>query len=410
MLPLKKIVYLTPPAHGHLNPALPVMRELARRGIQVTCYNTEELRSKVEHAGATFRAYPATDLSAAEMSVVLEHGNLANATRLILRATEQLTPFLIEELPRESPDLVVFDSIALWGKIAATHLRVPAASSISHLVMDERQLKKVDLLRMLWQHLPKVPDILASRRRLMQRFGSAYPASRPLFPMRDRLNLVFTTRDLQPDASILDETFHFVGPSIDPETRRDVFPFDSLGPGPLVYVSMGTVHALQPALFRTLSEAFASVPAQYLVSTGGLSGSDLGAIPANFIVRRAVPQLDVLQRADVFVTHAGINSVHEALYFGVPMVLVPHQFEQLLNARVVASRGAGIVVDSRVRHRPIQAGPLRKALEATLGEPRYRAAAKELMRSMRSAGGYREAADLVQAHLSAADGKGGGAC
>jgi MGT family glycosyltransferase len=407
---LKRIVYLTPPAHGHLNPALPVMRELARRGMGVTGFNTEEFRAQIEHAGATFRPYPATDLSAAAMSAVLEHGNLANATRLILRASEQLAPFLIEELARDRPDLVVFDSIALWGRIAATHLRLPAAASISHLVMDERHLKKLDLLRMLWQHLPKLPGILASRGRLVKRFGSDFPAARPLFPMRDRLNLVFTTRNLQPDTPIVDETFHFVGPSIDPETRREVFPLDTLGPGPVVYVSMGTVHALQPELFRTLSEAFAAVRAQFIVSTGRLGESDLGAIPANFIVRRSVPQLEVLKRADVFVTHAGINSVHEALYFGVPMVLVPHQFEQLLNARVVASHGAGIVVESRVRRRPIGAAALRQALEATLGDSRYRAAAEGLMEAMRSAGGYREAADLLQAYLSAADGKGSGAC
>jgi MGT family glycosyltransferase len=406
---MKKVVYLTPPAHGHLNPALPVMRELLRRSIQVVCYNTEEFRSHVEHVGAAFRPYPATEMSAAEMSAALEHGNLANATRLILSGAGQLTPFVIDELGREEPDLVVFDSIALWGRIAATQLCLPAAASISHLIMDERNLKPADLLRLLVQHLPKLPGILTARRRLIQRFGSAYP-KRPLFPLRDRLNLVFTTRDLQPDVPILDETFHFVGPSIDPETRREVFPSDRLEGGTLVYVSMGTVHSLQPELFRTLSEALAGVPAQVIVSTGQSSLSDLGPIPANFIVRRSVPQLEVLRRADAFITHAGINSVHESLYFGVPMVFVPHQFEQLLNARAAVARGAGIVVDGRVRNRRITPRQLRAALDAVLGEPRYRAAAGELQRSLRSTGGYREAADLIEAQLGSSIGQGVEAC
>jgi MGT family glycosyltransferase len=393
---MKRVVYLTPPAHGHLNPALPVMRELARRGVQVTCYNTEEFRSRIERVGASFRAYPVTELTAAEISRVLEDGNLANATRLFLRATEQLLPRLLEELAREKPDLVVFDSIALWGKMAATQLRLRAAASISHLVMDERHLKPVDLFRMLRQHLPRLPGILAARRRLMRRYGTAYPPSRPLFPMRDRLNLVFTTRDLQPDTPILDETFHFVGPSIDPETRGEDFPFDTLGPEPLVYVSMGTVHATRPELLKACFEAFAGVPAQFVVSAGRLSSGDLGPIPANFVVRASVPQLEILQRARVFVTHAGINSVHEALYYGVPLILVPHQFEQLLNARCVAARGAGIVLEDRVRRKPVSAGRLREALDAVLSESRYRAATHELQRSMRSAGGYREAADLIE--------------
>jgi MGT family glycosyltransferase len=364
--------------------------------VQVTCFNTEEFQPQIERVGAIFRAYPATELTAGEISRVLEDGNLANATRLFLRAAERLTPYLLEQLAREKPDLVVFDSIALWGKIAATQLRLRAASSISHLVMDERHLRPIELLRMLGQHLPRLPGILAARRRLMRRYGTAYPASRPLFPMRDGLNLVFTTRDLQPDTPILDETFHFVGPSIDPETRGEAFPFDTLGPGPLIYISMGTVHATRPELFKACFEAFGGVAAQFVMTVGRLSDADLGPVPANFVVRASVPQLEVLQRAQVFVTHAGINSVHEALYYGVPMILIPHQFEQLLNARCVAARGAGIVLDDRVRRKPVTPGRLREALDAMLSEPRYRASTNELQQSMRSSGGYREAADLLE--------------
>jgi MGT family glycosyltransferase len=379
------------------------MRELTRRGEQVTCYNTEEFRSQIERSGATFRAYPATSLTASEISSVLEDGNLASATALILRGTEQLLPSVLEELARDKPDLVLFDSIALWGKIAATQLRLRAAASISHLVMDERHLRPLDLLRMLGRHLPKLPDILGTRRRLMKRYGDAYPSSRPLFPMRDRLNIVFTTRELQPETAIIDESFHFVGPSIDPQTRGEAFSFEALDSTSVVYISMGTVHAPQPELFKACFDAFADVPAQFIVSAGRLGDlAPLGPTPANFLIRQSVPQLEILQRADAFITHAGINSVHEALYYGVPLVLVPHQFEQLLNARCVAARGAGIVIDARVRRKPVTADRLREALDATLSDPRYRAAARRLQESMRATGGYREAADLIQAYASRA--------
>jgi MGT family glycosyltransferase len=375
------------------------MRELVRRGVQVAGYNTEEFRAQIERAGATFHAYPVTDLTAGGISRALEDGNLANVTRLILRATEQLVPFMLDELERERPHLVLFDSTALWGKIATARLGLRGAASISHLVMDERHLKPRELLRMLRMHLPGVPAMLAARRRLVRRYGSAYPPSRPLFPLRDGLNLVFTTRQLQPDAPILDQTFHFVGPSIDPETRGGTFPFDDLRPGPLVYISMGTVH-VAPELLRACFEAFADVAAQFVVASGLTPREDLGAIPANFLIRGSVPQLEVLQRADAFVTHAGINSVHESLYYGVPLVLVPHQFEQLLNARRVATLGAGIVLDARLRRRPVAASELRPALEAVLSGSGYRAAARELGQSLRDAGGYREAADLIQEYLS----------
>ncbi|HET9223404.1 MAG TPA: hypothetical protein VFO07_12915, partial [Roseiflexaceae bacterium] len=71
---MSKIIYLTPPAHGHINPTLPVMRELVQRGDELICYNTAEFRPQIEQTGAIFRAYPATDMTAAEISRLLQHG------------------------------------------------------------------------------------------------------------------------------------------------------------------------------------------------------------------------------------------------------------------------------------------------------------------------------------------------
>src|SRR5262249_53665442 len=117
-------------------------------------------------------------------------------------------------------------------------------------------------------------------------------------------------------------------------------------------------------------------------------------------VRPSVPQPEILQRTDVFVTHGGMNSVHEGLYYGVPQVLIPHQFEQLLNARCVAARGAGYIIEDWLRRKPITAGALQQALAMVSSEPRYREAAQELQRSLRATGGYQQAADEIQAYIA----------
>jgi MGT family glycosyltransferase len=403
---MSKIVVLTPPAHGHLNPILPVVRELVQRGEQVICYNTDEFRPQIERTGAGFRAYPATDLTSAEISRVLQNGNIAAVTGLILGATEQLLPFVLDELAREAPDLVIFDAVALWGKMAATQLRLRGAASIGLFVMDERQLNARDLLRVLRLALPKLPGILSARRRLVRRYGKAYPSAGPLFPMRDRLNIVYTARELQPDTAIIDETFRFVGPSIDPRSRGEDGLFEGLGQEPVVYISLGTIHSTHTAFFRACFEAFADHRGQFVLSAGKQTDiSGLGPIPANFIVRPTVPQLYVLQRADVFITHGGMNSIHEGLYYGVPLILIPHQLEQLFNARCVAARGAGLIIDDYLRHRSIAAAALRQALDTVVSEPSYRGAAMELQQSLRATGGYRQAANEIQAYL--AEGAGG---
>lgn len=398
---MSKIIYLTPPAHGHVNPTLPVVQALIQRGEQILCYNTEEFRPQLERTGASFRAYAKSDLTSAEISRLLQNGNLANITGLILRSAEQLLPFLLDEFSRERPDLVIFDSIALWGKMAATQLDLRAAASITHFVMDERHMTWRDLLSLLRQVLPTVPGLLLARRRLIRAYGSVYPATNPLFPMRGQLNIAYITRELQPDTSIVDETFRFVGPSINPQTRSEDFPFDMLGQGPVIYISLGTIHSDQPEFFRSCFAAFADFPAWFILSVGQQTNiDDLGPIPANFIVRPSVPQLEVLQHTAVFITHGGINSVHEGLYYGVPLILIPQQFEQLLNARCVAARGAGSILEAGLRHKPVTPAALRQALQEILSQARYREAARALQTAVRATGGYQQAADEIQAYIA----------
>jgi hypothetical protein len=398
---MSKIIYLTPPAHGHVNPTLPIMQELVRRGEQVVCYNTEDFRSKIEQTGAIFRAYADSEMTSVEITRLLQDGNLANITGLILRTTEQLLPFLIAELSHEKPDLVVFDAIALWGKMASTHLNLKAAASIGLFVMDQHHMKSLDLLRMIKLVLPTVPGIVSARRRLMKHFEKAFPTNGPLFPMRDGLNLVYTARALQPDTPLIDETFRFVGPSINPDQQGDDFPLDLQGTGPVVYISLGTIHTAHTAFYKTCFEAFADYQARFILSVGRQTNIDgLGSIPLNFKVYPFVPQLKVLQHTDVFISHGGMNSIHEGLYYGIPLVLIPQQFEQLLNARCVASRGAGYILDEHLKHRAVPPARLWRALDLVLSESGYRTAAKQIQQSLQATGGYKEAADEIQAYLA----------
>lgn len=109
----------------------------------------------------------------------------------------------------------------------------------------------------------------------------------------------------------------------------------------------------------------------------------------------------MLQQAAVFITHGGINSMHEGLYYGVPLILIPQQFEQLLNARCAAAHGAGLILEDQLRGRPITAESLRGALDRVLGDPGFRAAAGRVQGMLRATGGYSAAADEIQAYIAA---------
>src|SRR5690242_14003366 len=96
---MSKIVFIELPAHGHVNPTLPVVEELARRGEQVIYYDTEEFREQIERAGASFHAYPSGALTSADIAEATQSGVVTKVVGVLLRATEPLLLFLLDELP-----------------------------------------------------------------------------------------------------------------------------------------------------------------------------------------------------------------------------------------------------------------------------------------------------------------------
>jgi MGT family glycosyltransferase len=401
---MSKIAFIGLPAHGHTNPTLSVVQELVERGEQVVCYNSPEFRTQIERTGAVFRAYPASPLSATQIAAALQAGNLANITPLVMRGTEQLLPYLLDDLPHNAPDLVIFDSIALWGRMAATRLNLRAASSITHFVYDVTHLMSESeiLLRHLWQMLPKLMGAILVRRRLNRRYPGAFPSVRPLMPMRGGLNLVYTIRELQPETPIIDATFRFVGPSINPQTRSETFPLEALSQAKVVYMSLGTVHQSRTELFRECLAVFADYPAQFILSVGKeMDIAALGAVPPNCVVHPSVPQLEVLQRVQAFITHGGMNSIHEGLYYGVPLLIIPQQLEQLLNARGIEKAGAGLTLDQPLAGKLLPRDALRQALDKILTEAQYQQAAARSQNLLRAAGGYKQAADEILTYIAA---------
>jgi len=215
------------------------------------------------------------------------------------------------------------------------------------------------------------------------------------------LNIVFTSREFHPPNTFIDERFRFVGPSIDPATRDGDFPFDQLQDGVKVYVSLGTINYLNDTFYQTLFTAFAEYPAQFILSAGrNTDTAQWGMTPKNFIVRPYVPQLAILQQVDAFITHGGLNSVHEGLYYGVPQIVVPHQLEQLLNGKRAAQTGAGILLGHRYPYGRVTPAELRAALDRLLSLPQYREKAVQIGETLRNAGGYRRAVEEIEAFLN----------
>lgn len=398
---MKRIALAAMPAAGHVNPSVPIVRELVRRKIDVTYYATEEFRGIVERTGAEFRPYPDGAISPTMIAEATRSGGPIRVVSRVLRATETLLPFLLDEFHDHPPGAVAYDSNALWGRMAADRLGLPRISLMTTMLLGPdgmRRLSAREWLAFLKETLPAVPDVLGSRRRALQRFDrQAFPAS-PIFPMRGDLTIFPIPRWLQIPDPRIDEACHYVGPTIEAPSAHDQ-DAELAGllrrPDPLILVSLGTLHA-GDAFFRSCFEALGDLPATVLIAAGtGADPARLGTPPANTVVRASVPQREVLEHSSVFVTHGGMNSALEGLHSGVPLVFVPQQVEQLIIGQAVAERGAGVVLRHNLARRRVPPAELRSAVEACLDDPARRAAAQTLRAGLSDGGGASAAADLV---------------
>lgn len=190
---------------------------------------------------------------------------------------------------------------------------------------------------------------------------------------------------------------HYTGPFVH-SGRHQVaeFPWERLDSRPLIYASMGTLQNGSEGIFRTIAKACAGLDAQLVISLGGgLDPVKLGKLAGDPVVVRYAPQLEILKRAALVITHAGINTVLESLREGVPLVAVPLAHDQPGVAARVKARGASVTVPLRW----LNAARLRRAVVTVLQDTRYREAARELQSAIRKVDGLGSAAELIERKL-----------
>lgn len=396
-----KIIFFNIPAQGHINPALPVIRELVQRGEQVICVNTEGMRAVHVATGAAFTAYP--ELSTIDELMNNANGTIAGNALGLIKIAEQIMPWVLEMLAREKPDLVIFDSLCSWAKQATEKLGIKAAGSVSTFVFEPGAMPTVpisSMLSMVGSMIPHMPAYWQIASRMKKNYGVNGVGLTGAVGSTAPLNVVYTSALFQPGSDKLKGKYQFVGPSIAPRAASSDFPFEAITRSPVVYISLGTINNERPEFYRQCFAAFADYDAQFVLSAGKKTDiAALGTIPPNFIVKPFVPQLEVLQRSDLFITHGGMNSVHEGLYYNVPLIVIPQQFEQSIVAQQVVKHGAGVALGDKPPFGQVTAEQLRSAVEQVMkARAQYHAAAVVLGESLRTAGGYQRAAEVLIAH------------
>jgi MGT family glycosyltransferase len=401
-----KFLFFPMQAHGHVNPMLPLIQELVSRGDEVVVYVTREFEAAIHNTGASLRLLD--DGLAIPPSVSVPQGvgggqamkQMLPVLLGIMNRSLREAPRVVEQARAEQADCVVYDPMAVWGRAVAAKLQLPSAIfqtsfALSHSPTLKRELSKdmkgppppralLAMLRMLW-----------TSEVLHWRHGLPRMSLKAAFTSVEDLNLIPVTRKYQPDAEGFDERFLFVGPSVLPRNDRGDFPLEQLDGKPVLLISLGTTPMNQrPDFYKACFEAFRDTRWQVVMACGkGVDPAMLGPAPSNVLVRQRVPQLEVLERARVFLTHGGMNSTMEGLWHGVPLAVFPQFGDQPLNASRVTGLGLGVTLTAQDALDP---KTLRETIERLDTDPGYRSRLAEFQKELREAGGHRRAADALQ--------------
>lgn len=386
---MSKIVFFCIPAHGHTNPTLGVVRELIGRGHQVFYYSYNMMREKIESTGAIFVSCDEYDQ---EQRLDAKDGarigkDLAFSTQILVDTTLALDETVCEHMKELNPDCIVADSMAVWGKAVALKLGIPFVSSTTTFAFNQHSAKIMkQSLGQIFGMIFSMSKINKNIKRLQDK---GYPVKSVLDIIQNDNNtdtIVYTSPEFQPCSKTFSDKYVFVGPSIRPVENVIEKKSDKL-----IYISMGTVINDSVEFYKKCIEAFANTEYQVIMSVGNLINiEDLGAIPDNIMISRFVDQIAVLSQADVFLTHCGMNSVNESLYYKVPLVMFPQTSEQDGVATRVEQLGAG------VRLKNINAKSIRATIEKVLNTKSYYGQASKISQGFRKCAGAKGAADKIE--------------
>ena len=216
-----------------------------------------------------------------------------------------------------------------------------------------------------------------------------FPPPLPLLSIiqndNDTNTIVYTSKEFQPCAETFSEKYSFVGPSVR-ETTQSI----QKGEKKLIYISLGTVNNIMLQFYKNCIAALKNSEYQVIMSVGNnIELEQLGEIPSNFEVYHSVDQIAVLQKADAFLTHCGMNSVNEALYYEVPLILFPQTTEQGGVARQVSNLKAGIYLHKN------DPDAIQNTISSIFSDEKYKKNASLIAESFKKSGGAAAAADAI---------------
>ena len=307
----KNILMVNGILHGHFTGSVELVRELVSLGHNVTCYVLDEFGERIKSVGARVFVYK-VDRDELKKQMPPHFPPFAINSFVFGRAYDQIFTLLSKDDTKY--DYYIFDSF-FDIKEMNNILKIPRKKGL--IYADKKY--NLDLHDFVQTHY--IPNKFKK--------------------------LIFTSKLFHLRAENTDDTCYFMGPNIEKRKIDENFKFTKDKNKKLIYISLGTIFNNQEKFFFKCIEAFKdSEEYQVIISIGKfIDINEFKDVPKNISIFPYVPQTQLLTDVDIFITHGGINSIQEGLSAGIPLIIIPQQYDQFDNAKLIEELEAGISLD-----------------------------------------------------------------
>jgi zeaxanthin glucosyltransferase len=366
-----KIGFVSLPASGHLNPMTALARKIQARGNEVVFIGFPETEATIRAANLGFVPFCENEYPMGSVAKAL--GGVAKLQGLdVVRNTcGDVFPGLLQAALQDLPEKIaetgvealVLDALYFFLELVPIRLGVPYVHIWTAHHFDFSGATPAALFSWPYETTPQAIDrnveglkmcgeimapLGAVAKPYAEKFGLHIDWNDPTATISKLAAITQSPREFDFPNPNWPPTFHYAGPFHDDEGRKEIpFPWEKLTGKPLVYASLGTIVNGLDHVYRIILEAvgrFSEIETVLSVGTN-INPDVLGPIPPNAIVVSAAPQIELLKRASLCITHAGLNTTLESLAQGVPMVAIPIGYEQPGVAARIAHHGVGEFIE-----------------------------------------------------------------
>jgi zeaxanthin glucosyltransferase len=412
-----KIGFVCMPMAGHLNPMTTLARKLQSRGHEVVFFGAPDAEAAVRASNLDFVPFGEREFPAGSIAEKYATMSRLQGVEVARYALAELHPGLcrvaLEQLPgklaQTGVEAMVLDTVHFFVELVPMSLGMPYVHIWNILHLDRSGSTPPYSVTWPYEATPEAvarnkealkksrdlfAPVFAVAKPWAEKYGLAVDWSDPSASVSKLAVITQTPKEFDFPISNLPPQFHYAGPFHDGEGRAQIpFPWEKLTGEPLIYASMGTLVNGLDRVYRTILGAVAKFSGIQLVLSVGdnVSSEALGVIPSNAIVVNRAPQIELLERAALCITHAGLNTTLEALAQGLPMVAIPITFDQPGVAARIAHHRVGEFVevgDLTVEHL--------SALIQKVMNPSYRRRARYMQQVIAETRGLDVAADVIE--------------